>query len=73
MWVIFEPVEPRKVGPFRLHGLFLRRQDEAAEVYARIIADDVVTLENGEVPERKGTIFRTRADVPGLVAPLARV
>jgi gluconolactonase len=33
----------------------------------------VVTLENVEVPERKGTIFRTRSDVPGLVAPLARV
>lgn len=46
MWVIFEPVEPRKIGPLKLHGLFLRRQDEAAEVYARIIAEDVVTLEN---------------------------
>jgi uncharacterized membrane protein YheB (UPF0754 family) len=46
MWVIFEPVEPRKVGPFKLHGLFLRRQREAAEVFARIIADDVVTMEN---------------------------
>ena len=45
MYVIFEPVEPRQVGPFRLHGLFLRRQEEVAEVYARIIADDVVTLE----------------------------
>jgi uncharacterized membrane protein YheB (UPF0754 family) len=28
-----------------VHGLFLRRQDEAAEVYARIIAEDVITLE----------------------------
>jgi len=46
MQLIFEPTEPRRVGPFKLHGLFLRRQDEAAEVYARIIADDVVTLEN---------------------------
>ena len=46
MWVIFEPVEPRKYGPLRLQGLFLRRQNEAAEVYARIIADDVVTMEN---------------------------
>jgi hypothetical protein len=46
MTVIFEPVEPRKIGPFKLHGLFLRRQDEAAEVYARIIADDVVTMEH---------------------------
>jgi uncharacterized membrane protein YheB (UPF0754 family) len=46
MWVIFEPVEVRKVGPFKLHGLFLRRQNEVAEVYAQIISDEVVTLEN---------------------------
>jgi uncharacterized membrane protein YheB (UPF0754 family) len=46
MTVIFEPVEVRKIGPLKLHGLFLRRQDEVAEVYARIIANDVVTLEN---------------------------
>ena len=46
MKLIFEPVEPRKFGPFTMHGLFLRRQPEVAEVYAGIIADDVVTLEN---------------------------
>ncbi len=46
MYVIFEPVHERKIGPFKLHGLFLRRQDEVAEVYAKIIADEVVTLEN---------------------------
>jgi uncharacterized membrane protein YheB (UPF0754 family) len=46
MQLIFEPVEPKKIGPFKLHGLFLRRQPEVAEVYAGIIADDVVTLEN---------------------------
>ncbi len=46
MWVIFEPVEPIKIGPFRLQGLFLRRQNEVAEVYAGIIADHVITMEN---------------------------
>lgn len=46
MYVIFEPVHEQRVGPFRLHGLFLRRQNEVAEVYAKIIADEVVTLEN---------------------------
>jgi uncharacterized membrane protein YheB (UPF0754 family) len=46
MYVIFEPVEVRKIGPFKLHGLFLRRQDEVADVYAGIIANEVVTLEN---------------------------
>jgi len=45
MWLIFEPVEPKQILGVKVHGLFLRRQDGAAEVYARIIADDVVTLE----------------------------
>jgi hypothetical protein len=45
MWLIFEPPEPRRVLGITVHGLFLRRQDEAAEVYARIIAEDVITLE----------------------------
>jgi uncharacterized membrane protein YheB (UPF0754 family) len=44
--MIFEPVEPRKIGPFRLQGLFIRRQPEVADVYAQVIADDVVTLSN---------------------------
>jgi uncharacterized membrane protein YheB (UPF0754 family) len=46
LWMIFEPVEPRKIGPFKLHGLFIRRQPEVAEVYGEIIADDFVTLRN---------------------------
>jgi hypothetical protein len=46
MWLIFEPPEPRRILGVKVWGLFLRRQDEAAEVYARIIADDVITLEN---------------------------
>ena len=45
MWLIFEPPEPRRILGVRVHGLFPRRQAEAAEVYARIIADDVITLE----------------------------
>jgi uncharacterized membrane protein YheB (UPF0754 family) len=46
MWLIFEPTEPRRVLGVKVHGLFLRRQPEAAGVYARIIAEDVITLEN---------------------------
>jgi len=45
MWLIFEPPEPRRILGIPVHGLFLRRQDQAAEVYARIIAEDVITLE----------------------------
>ena len=46
LWLIFEPVEPRRYGRFTVHGLFLRRQRDVADVYAKIIADDVVTLSN---------------------------
>ncbi|MEQ6902768.1 hypothetical protein [Nocardioides sp. YIM 152588] len=45
MWLIFEPTEERRVLGVRVQGLFLRRQDECAEEYARIIAEDVITLE----------------------------
>jgi uncharacterized membrane protein YheB (UPF0754 family) len=44
LWMIFEPTEPRRIGPLKLQGLFIRRQPEVAGVYAKIIADDVVTL-----------------------------
>jgi uncharacterized membrane protein YheB (UPF0754 family) len=44
--MIFEPVEPRKFGPFTLHGMFLRRQHDASEVYASVIADDIITVRN---------------------------
>jgi uncharacterized membrane protein YheB (UPF0754 family) len=46
MFVIFEPVEPSYLLGVKLQGLFLRRQQQVADVYAGIIADDVVTLEN---------------------------
>jgi uncharacterized membrane protein YheB (UPF0754 family) len=46
MWLIFEPVEPRRIGPLKLHGLFLRRKDQVADVYSGIIAEDIVTLGN---------------------------
>jgi uncharacterized membrane protein YheB (UPF0754 family) len=46
LWMIFEPVEPRKIGPLKLQGLFIRRQPEVADVYAGIISDDIVTLAN---------------------------
>ncbi len=46
LWMIFEPIEPHKIGPLKLQGLFIRRQPEVADVYAQIIADDIVTLSN---------------------------
>jgi uncharacterized membrane protein YheB (UPF0754 family) len=44
--MIFEPTEPRKIGPFNWQGLFLKRQDEVAEAYAELVANNVVTTQN---------------------------
>ena len=46
IWMIYEPLEPRKLGRFRLQGLFPRRQHDAAEAYGEVIAQDIITLEN---------------------------
>jgi uncharacterized membrane protein YheB (UPF0754 family) len=46
LWMIYEPAEPRRIGPWKLQGLFIRRQPEVAEVYARIVADQIVTVAN---------------------------
>lgn len=45
MWLIFEPPAPRRILGVKVQGLFSRRQAAAAEVYAEIIAHDVITLE----------------------------
>jgi uncharacterized membrane protein YheB (UPF0754 family) len=46
IYLIYEPIEPKKIGPFKFHGLFLRRQHEASEAYAQVIAEDVLTVSN---------------------------
>jgi uncharacterized membrane protein YheB (UPF0754 family) len=70
MALIFEPVEERRILGFKVHGLFLRRQDEVAEIYARIIADDVITLENiGDFLLDGPRGDRTRQMVESAIAP----
>lgn len=44
--VIFEPLEPIKIGPYQLQGLFLKRQPEVARVLCRITTQEVITINN---------------------------
>ena len=70
MQLIFEPVEPTKWGPIKMHGLFLRRKPEVAEVYAKIIAEDVVTLQNiGEALLHGPRADRTRRMLEDALRP----
>src|SRR2546423_14280331 len=68
--MIFEPAEPRKIGPFTLHGLFLRRQYNASEVYADVIAEDIITVRNiGEELLHGARSDRTRAVIANALRP----
>ncbi len=82
--LIFEPVNPVKVGPVTFHGLFLRRQEEIAGVYCRLVTREVLTLRNFVDHMLNGPSGdRTRAMIDrhvqpimdeafGVVKPLAR-
>ena len=44
--MIFNPKHPRKFGPFVLHGLFMRRQNEVAVAYSKMVADELLNPQN---------------------------
>ncbi len=41
--LIFEPVEPRTIGPIKLQGLFLQRQAEVSAEFAQFMSANVLT------------------------------
>ncbi|MDQ2748928.1 MAG: hypothetical protein M3Y44_05310 [Actinomycetota bacterium] len=43
--MIFEPIHPNKWIPWR-QGLLIKRQPEITDLYAQLIADNVITLQN---------------------------
>ena len=44
--IIFRPVDPIKIGPFQLQGIFLKRQHEASAIWCRIVTEEVITIRN---------------------------
>src|SRR3954471_6806715 len=70
IWMIFEPIEPKRILGIRMHGLFLRRQEQVAEVYALVISEDVITLGNiGEELMVGPQSDRTRQLIETLMRP----
>lgn len=43
--LIFRPVHPIKIGPLTIQGLFMKRQNEVSEEYARILSEELLTSE----------------------------
>jgi uncharacterized membrane protein YheB (UPF0754 family) len=68
--MIFEPVEPRRIMGIRFQGMFLRRQQEVADIYAGVIADDIVTVKNmGEELLHGANSDRTRRMIADALRP----
>ena len=69
--MIFEPIEPRYIFGIKVHGLFLRRQEEISGIYSEIIARDVVTVANlGEELLVGPRSDRTRRMVEDRIRPI---
>ena len=57
---IFEPIEPTKIGPFMLQGMFLQRQKEVSNDFSAYIADNILTSQNvwsSMLSESKSSVF----------------
>ena len=68
--MIFEPVEERRILGFKWQGLFIRRQREVADIYAEVIADDIITIENiGNELMHGASADRTRQMVASALRP----
>ena len=44
--MIFSPLHPVKIGPWIIQGLFLKRQNEVATEYARIVSERILNTKN---------------------------
>lgn len=63
--LVFRPLEPVQVGPWRVQGLFLRRQPEVAATWSRLVSTEILTLHHlveamldGPRAERTRTLIR---------------
>jgi len=83
--MIFRPLHPVKVGPFRIQGLFLRRQKEVAQSFCHIVTHDILrvgniieAMLNGPHGERTRNIVKKHIkplvdETSGITKPLTQI
>ena len=76
--MVFRPLHPVKVGPFRFQGVFLKRQNEVADKFAELSAHELLTIGQitreiitGKYSSRTKSIVKRRL-MPILESPVAR-
>ncbi len=83
--IIFRPLFPKKIGPWTLQGLFLKRQKEVAGAWCHLVTREMITVKHlthallhGPRSERVRALIRRRIrpvvdDAMGLVRPVAQL
>ncbi|WP_020406942.1 DUF445 domain-containing protein [Hahella ganghwensis] len=83
--VIFRPLHPIKIGPIRLHGLFLKRQKEVAGSFCGIVTHEILTVGrivnamlNGPQSARTRSLIKKHVkpivdDTVGISKPLTQI
>ena len=83
--LIFRPLHPKKVGPFTVQGLFLKRQSQVAGVWCGIVTREILTIKAlthamiyGPRSDRTRSLIRKHIkplvdDAVGVVRPVAQV
>ena len=69
--LIFRPLRPRRILFWKVQGLFLKRQPEISDVWARLVAEELITVEkvaDAMINGRHGD--RTRAIIQKHLRPL---
>ncbi|MBF0224128.1 MAG: DUF445 domain-containing protein [Desulfobacterales bacterium] len=44
--LIFQPLLPKRIGPFTIQGLFIKRQNEVAAEYGKLVAAEILNPKN---------------------------
>jgi len=62
MYLIQKPLNPVKIGPLTIQGLFVKRQKEVSRYFGQIFANDLITAEvvMGEVLKSESALDRIR-------------
>lgn len=69
--VIFRPLYPRSFFGFNVQGLFLKRQDEVSDVWSRLLAEELITVERAAHTMVFGRhADRTRAIIQKHIRPM---
>jgi uncharacterized membrane protein YheB (UPF0754 family) len=83
--IIFQPLNPHKIGPFVVQGLFLKRQKEVADIWCEIVTKEIITVKNiidnmlnGTKASKTHQIVRKHIlnlidEAMGLTEPLVRI